>query len=198
MTVDVLCDGHRVYRAPTRSLLLPHMRTRAHAEAGRNDKDLCTMTGGHVDRQGDKPSRQDCEAERVTNCMVHFHIANLWVHTSGRNSHVQSEPSRQSSQGNVLFIVAAIQCLPVGRWETCAVLNVDYNRPDKTFHKFIWFISNVRLDITRQACFLSHSTRTNQISSLLIKRVGNSSRLPICMKGDTLMTVVFNQTLAKV
>lgn len=192
------CFYHTHMRAYMRTHTRTYARMHVHVEAGRNDKDLCAMTGGYVDRQGDKPSRQDYEAERVTNCMVHFHIANLWVDTSGRNSHVQSEPSRQSSQGNVLFIVAVIQCLPVVRWETCAVLNVDYNTPDRIFHNFIWFISHVHLDMTRQAICLSHSKRTNQISSLLIKRVGNSARLPIYMRGDTLMTVVLDQTLAKV
>lgn len=38
-------------------------------------------TGEIVDRQGMKPTRQDCQAEWVTNCMGHFHIANLWADT---------------------------------------------------------------------------------------------------------------------
>lgn len=165
MTVDVLCDGHRVYRAPTRSLLLQHTHThghtRVHAEAGRNDKDLCTMTGGHVDRQGDKPSRQDCEAERVTNCMVHFHIANLWADTSGRNSHVQSEPSRQKLTGKCFVYSCSdsvFTCGEVG--DVCRVKRrLQHTRQNIPQIHLIYFTCPSRHD---QTSLLSIAFKANQ------------------------------------
>lgn len=78
MTVDVLGDGHRVYRAPTRNLFLirTHTHTRTHIVASLNDKDLC-MTTGEVVMWTDEEVSQPDKAGRQTNSMVYFHIANL-------------------------------------------------------------------------------------------------------------------------
>lgn len=61
MTVDVLCDGHRVYRAPTRSLLLMHTHKHTHW----TDKNLCTLTGEAVMWTDEEISQPDKTARQT-------------------------------------------------------------------------------------------------------------------------------------
>lgn len=72
----------------------------AHARTFGDDGDLRTTTGGHVNRWGNKPSRQDREAAPLTNCALCFRIADLRADTTGRAfPSVQSRASGRTLAG---------------------------------------------------------------------------------------------------